>query len=290
MSSALHVGVTGSSGFVGGALVPFLEERGHRVQRLSRKPSRDEVEGLDAVVHLAGEPLFAARWTPDKKRRIRDSRVEGTRHLAETIASLAPDDRPSVLVTASAIGVYGSRGDELLDERATEGSGFLADVVRAWERAASPAADAGVRVVQPRIGIVLGSGGGALPRMATPFRLGAGGPLGDPAAWLSWISLDDLLDVLLRCIVDDSARGPINAVRGAVTQAELASAIGRVLHRPAFARVPRWALRAALGREQADEMLASTRVEPARLRALGHRFQHDTLQSALRCALVREAA
>ncbi len=288
-SSPLRVGVTGASGLLGTALGPFLSGGGHTVVALSRRPTADDLRGLDAVVHLAGEPVASSRWTAAKKKRILDSRVHGTHSVAETIASLEPEKRPKVLVCASAVGLYGNRGDEVLPETAARGEGFLADVVDQWEQATKPALDAGVRVSMIRLGIILAGNGGALERMTTPFSLGLGGPVGDPSAWVPWISIDDVLDVILRCVVDENASGPINAVTGAVTQKEFAKTIGKVMRRPSVTPVPQFAVRLALGAELADSILASARVEPRRLRELGHTFRHPTLQSALRHVLGKGA-
>ncbi len=287
--------MTGSSGLIGSALVRSLRDDGHEVVRLVRRePERPDearwspadgclearaIEGADAVVHLAGAGVGDRPWTRAHKRRIRDSRLLGTRTLAEAIASAG--DRPPVLVCGSAIGYYGDTGGREVDEKGPMGSGFLAEVVRDWEAAARPARDAGVRVVHPRTGIVLARHGGLLGRTLPLFRLGLGGRLGDGRQWMSWISLPDQIAALRLLIADDIA-GPVNLTAPApVTNAEFTRALARALHRPAPLRVPRIALRAAL-RGFADEgPLISQRVRPARLEEAGFRFAHPDLDTAL---------
>ncbi|HYJ79189.1 MAG TPA: TIGR01777 family oxidoreductase [Longimicrobiaceae bacterium] len=298
LAPRLRVAITGSSGLIGTALCRRLEAEGHAVLRLVRRPPRGEgearwdpdagevdaaaLEGCDAVVGLAGENV-GARWTGERKRRIRASRVDATRLLAGTLAGLVRP--PGVFVSASAVGFYGSRGDERLDEMSTPGDDFLARVVRDWEAAAAPAAAAGIRVVHPRLGVVLAARGGALARMLPPFRLGLGGRMGSGRQWMSWIALDDVVDVLLRALRDGSLSGPVNAVAGAVTNAEFTATLGRVLHRPAIARVPAFALRAVFGEMADGTLLASQRVEHRRLTQVSHSFRHPELEAALRAAL-----
>ena len=303
----LTIAITGASGMIGRALTHFLTTGGHTVVRIGRgatvppaSPSLRDVqwdpaagrldpgalEGVDAVVHLAGANV-GERWTPAHRRAIMDSRVQGTRLIAETVAAMARP--PRVLVSASAVGYYGNRGDEVLDEGAARGRGFLADVCVAWEAAADAARAAGVRVVHPRLGIVLAAAGGALPRLVLPFQLGAGGPTGSGRQWWSVIALDDVIGALHTAIADDRLVGPINVVAPEpVRNADFARTLGHVLHRPALIPTPAFALRLALGREQADEaVLASQRVVPARLSAAGFRFRHPTLEDALRFELGR---
>ena len=298
----MKVLMTGSSGLIGTALRSFLGGRGHGVRRVLRTPSASvdgtawdvstgtfadgAFEGIDAVVHLAGESIAGGRWTAARKARIRDSRVIGTRHLCEVLAQL--DTPPRVLVAASALGFYGDRGDAVLDESAAPGSGFLADVCQAWEDAATPARDRGIRVVHLRVGIVLTPLGGALERMLLPFKLGIGGVLGGGHQYMSWIAPDDLLGITLLALTDESVTGPVNTVAPqAVTNREFTKTLGAVLNRPTFLPAPSFALRLALG-EMADALLlASTRVDPAVLRARGFEFAHPNLEGALRHVLGR---
>jgi uncharacterized protein (TIGR01777 family) len=243
-----------------------------------------KLEGLHAVIHLAGENIAAGRWTEERKRRILDSRVLGTRLLAETMASLKRP--PTTFISASAIGFYGDRGEEHLDEESPPGKGFLPEVCRAWEQAADPAERAGLRVVRLRIGVVLAAAGGALPRMLLPFRLCLGGPVGRGSHFMSWIALDDLLGAIHFLLHQEGLGGPINAVAPApVRNAEMARTLGRVLGRPAFLPVPPFALRLAFG-EMADELLlAGNRIEPARLLNGGFEFLYPDLEDALRFEL-----
>lgn len=285
-----HVAITGASGFVGSLLEPLLTTRGHRVTGVRRPAegigwNEGDLAEADAVVHLAGEPI-AQRWSERTKKRIRESRIEGTRALAEALARRATP--PEVLVSASAVGFYGDRGDEWVDEDSSTGKGFLAEVAAGWEEATRPAAEAGVRVVNPRIGVVLDPRGGALKKMLPLFSLGLGGRLGDGGQWFPWISSFDLCDVLARCVADASLAGPVNAVAPKpVTNAEFTRTLGRVLARPAVLPAPGFALRVALG-EMADEaLLGGARVKPARLEAAGFAWRHPDLETALRALLGR---
>jgi hypothetical protein len=298
----LRVAVTGATGLVGSAVVTALRSAGHRVDRVSRRlpapgstdiqwdPARGQIdpralEGVDAVVHLAGESVAARRWTQAAKERIRRSRVESTRLLAETLGRLSR--RPRVLVSASAVGYYGSRGEEPLTEDSPPGEGFLSDVARAWEAGAEPARAAGVRVVHPRLGIVLAGKGGALPRMALPFRLGVGGVIGDGRQYWSWIALEDVVRVIELAIALESLAGPVNAVAPApVTNREFTRALGRVLGRPTLLPLPAFAVRLLLGEMGQALLLDSARVLPRRLERAGFRFRHHALEGALRAALV----
>ncbi len=291
-----HVLVSGASGLVGSALVPFLTTGGHTVTRLVRRaPRAGEVRwdpdggcldaaalpAVDAIVHLAGDNIAEGRWTPEKKRRILESRLHGTRLIAETAAALPCP--PRVLVCASAIGFYGDRGAEVLDETSAPGSGFLADVCRQWEAAAEPARAAGIRVVHLRFGVVLSSAGGALATMLLPFRLGAGGVLGSGTQWFSWIALDEALDEALRALADERLHGPVNAVAPhPVTNREYTAALGRVLGRPTLLAVPAFAARLAFGETADALLLASTRVVPRALTDAGHAFRFPALAPALR--------
>ena len=278
--------MTGGGGLVGSALAPGMTAAGHRVTRLSHSRPWPELAGHDAVVHLAGENIATGRWTPAKKARIRDSRVEMTRRLCEAVARLAPP--PRVVIGASAIGYYGSRGDEVLREESAPGAGFLAEVCRDWEAATKPAADAGIRVVNLRFGVILSAAGGALAKMLPPFRLGAGGVLGDGRQWMSWIALDDALGVIARALTDETLRGPVNVVAPQpVTNREFTGTLARVLRRPAVFPVPAFVLRLALG-EMADALLLSSqRVEPAKLAAAGYPFRFSKFEEALRHLLVK---
>ena len=297
------VAVTGSSGFLGSALVSSLRADGHRAIALVRREPRPGEEALrwdpssgtilppalslaDVVVHLAGENVFGIRWTAAKKQRIRESRVVSTRRLTGTLARLAKP--PAVLVCASGINCYGSRGDEILTEDSAHGSGFLAEVGREWEAASAAAIARGIRVVNLRMGPVLGPGGGALAKMLTPFRLGLGGVVGSGAQWMSWIALEDVIGAIRHVLATDALRGPVNAVAPTpVTNTEFTRTLGRVLGRPTLLRMPAFAARLAFG-EMADELLlASLRVVPTRLQASGYRFREPTLEGALRSALDR---
>jgi len=295
----MKVVLTGSSGLVGSALIPVLTSGGHEVVRLVRSQPRPEasevrwdpetgeidpaaLEGVDAAVHLAGESIAAGRWTTSRKARILESRVKGTRLLVETLAGLG--QRPKVLVSASAVGYYGDRGEERLTEDSGSGSAFfLANVCRQWETATEPAAAAGIRVVNLRFGIILSGGGGALPRLLTPFRLGVGGRLGSGKQFMSWIAIDDVVGAIVHVLKTEALRGAVNAVAPqAVTNREFTKALGRVLGRPTLFPLPACAARLAFG-EMADELLlASQRVEPAKLLASGYQFRFPEIEGALR--------
>ena len=294
----MNILISGASGLIGTALRRAFEGEGHSVVPLVRRkdvsgifwdPDAGQldsrgIDGMDAVVHLAGESIAARRWSPAQKARIRDSRVKGTRLLSDSLAKL--QRRPPVLISASAVGYYGDRGDEILSEDSPSGAGFLAGVCREWEAAAAPAARAGVRVVHPRIGIVLAKGGGALQKMALPFKFGAGGVIGSGRQYMSWIVLDDVIRVIQYCIGNPSLAGPVNAASPApVTNAEFTRVLGRVLSRPTLFPLPAFAARIAFG-EMADELLlSSARVEPARLTASGFHFRYENLEDALRAVL-----
>lgn len=299
----LRVAITGASGFVGRALAAFLSTGGHTVVRIGRgavRPGEMDVSwdplagrldpaalaGVDAVVHLAGAPI-AQRWNATHRAAIRDSRVLGTRLLASTLARM--DRPPAVLLSGSAIGVYGSQGDTELDEQAPAGTGFLADVGAAWEAATAPAAEAGVRVVLLRTGIVQGAAGGALAVQRPLFALGVGGLIGDGRQWLSPIALDDEVGAIHHCLMDERIRGPVNLVGPEpVTNAEYARTLARVLRRPALAAVPAAIIRFVMGRQMADEtVLASQRVLPRVLQGTGFQFRFPTLESMLRFELGR---
>ncbi len=298
------VAVTGATGLVGSALVPLLERVGHGVVRLVRgapaEASGERVgrwdpdtgavtpglDGIDAVVHLAGESVAGGRWTAARKWRIRESRVGATRRLSETLARQPTP--PRVLVCASAIGYYGARGDAVLREESPPGAGFLPDLCREWEAAAAPAARRGIRVVHLRIGIVLSPKGGALGAMLPVFRLGLGGLVGSGTQWMSWIGMDDTLGAILHALMNEALAGPVNVVAPApVTNREFARTLGRVLRRPAILPFPAFAARLAFGQMADELLLASARVEPARLQATGYRFRDPRLEGALRRLLGR---
>jgi uncharacterized protein (TIGR01777 family) len=291
----MKITLTGATGFIGGPLVKRLAERGHELTILTRHPrtganprhlawdarSAPPLEAMeaDAIVHLAGEPV-GQRWTADVKRRIRASRIEGTRAVVEGIA--AARSRPKVLVSASAIGIYGSRGDEVLTERSAAGSGFLEDVTVEWERESARANEAGVRVVNPRIGIVLGRDGGALARMLPPFKAGAGGRLGSGHQWMSWIHIDDVAGLILFALENESLRGALNLTSpNPVTNADFTAALSAALRRPALFPVPVFALKLLFG-EMAEVLLASQRVIPQAALDAGYHFAYPELGPALR--------
>jgi uncharacterized protein (TIGR01777 family) len=292
--------VSGSGGLLGSALGPSLAERGDTVRRLVRRPASAPgevtwdpatwrvdpagLEGTDAVVHLAGENVASGRWTDARKARIRDSRADGTRGLAESLAAL--ERKPRVLVSASAVGFYGLSADARFDETSPHGAGFLADVCRAWEAATEPARNVGIRVVHLRFGVILTPVGGALKRMLPPFRLGLGGRLGSGAQWMSWITLDDAVRAVLHALDTETLAGPVNAVApNAVTNAAFTRALGRALGRPTVFPMPAFAARLAFG-AMADEMLlAGQRAVPRALEESGFAFEHDELEAALRAML-----
>ena len=289
--------ISGASGLIGSALKTALSARGDRVLSLTRRNARNDSEitwdpssntldparltNIDGVIHLAGENIASRRWTSAQKARIRDSRVQGTALLAQTLATISPP--PKVFISASAIGYYGNRDDEILTEDSQPGSGFLPDVSIAWENAAKPAAAAGIRTVHPRIGIVLSPEGGALGKMLLPFKLGLGGIIGSGNQYMSWITLDDLVSLFLFAIDDESISGAINAVSPTpVTNREFTKTLGRVLSRPTIFPLPAFAAKLALG-EMADALLlASTRVTSSRLENTNFSFAHPHLEPALR--------
>jgi uncharacterized protein len=292
------VAITGATGLVGSALAEKLRPTETRVIRLSRRPGPDTVvwdpgqeltdvsplEGLQAVVHLAGENIGGRRWSDEQKRRLRDSRVDGTRNLVRSLSRLTT--RPEVLVCASAIGFYGDRGDELLDESSPAGTGFLADLCREWEAAAEEVSKFGIRVVKTRFGVVLSKDGGALQKMLLPFKMGVGGRIGSGRQHWSWVALPDVIAAIQYAISTSTLTGSVNVVSPQpVTNAEFTQALAKVLYRPAVFPMPAFLARLALG-EMADELLlASARVVPGELEASGFKFQYSDLESALRDAL-----
>lgn len=295
----MNIAITGSAGLIGSALVRSLNHDGHVVKRLVRRaagagdevawnPERDEIDtgalqGIDAVINLAGESI-AQRWTRNSMREIRESRVRATSLIARTIASLSP--RPRAFISGSAVGYYGSRGDETLDESSTAGDDFLASVCRDWEAATAPARDAGIRVAISRTGIVLDPHGGALAKMLTPFRMGVGGKLGDGRHWMSWIALADMVRALRHLVETESVSGPANAVApNPVDNAEFTRVLASVLRRPAMVPVPRFALELLYGPMAEGAALASQRVLPRRLLASGFAFNLPSLEGALQTIL-----
>ncbi|HUU12100.1 MAG TPA: TIGR01777 family oxidoreductase [Terriglobia bacterium] len=297
----MRILVTGSTGLIGSALIPFLRAGGHEVVRLVRAQTRPQsaeiqwdpaagkldasaLEGFDGVVHLSGENIGEGRWTAARKQRIYDSRIKSTQLLSESLAQLRQP--PKVLVCASAIGYYGDRGDELLREDSAPGSGFLADLCRNWEAACEPAARKGIRVVNLRNGVVLSGRGGALPRMVLPFRMFVGGKVGSGKQFLSWIALDDTVAVILHALSTDALQGPVTAVAlNPVTNLEFTKILGRVLRRPTVFPVPAFIIRLAFGQMGEELLLASQRVEPTRLMTKGFAFRYPQLEGALRHAL-----
>lgn len=289
--------ISGASGLIGSALKTALSARGDRVLSLTRRNARNNSEitwdpssdtldpspltNIDGIIHLAGENIASRRWTTAQKARIRDSRVQGTTLLAQTLASISPP--PKVFISASAIGYYGNRDDEILTEASQPGEGFLPDVSIAWENAAKSATEAGIRTVHPRIGLVLSPEGGALGKMLLPFKLGLGGIIGSGNQYMSWITLDDLVSLFLFAIDDESISGAINAVSPTpVTNREFTKTLGRALSRPTIFPLPAFAAKLALG-EMADALLlASTRVISSRLENTNFSFAHPHLEPALR--------
>jgi uncharacterized protein len=299
-----QVAITGASGMVGSVLTRSLEAGGHRVTPLVRSRDRagpdaifwdpaaghidvERLEGFDAVVHLAGENLGAGRWTDARKARIRQSRVEGTRLLSEALAHLQRP--PQVLISASAVGWYGDRGAEPIDETSPPGEGFLAEVCRAWEAATAPAEDAGIRVVQLRMGVVLSPRGGALAQMLPVFKLGLGGRLGSGDQIMSWIHLDDVVSAYVHALSAPELEGPVNAVAPEpVPNADFTRILASVLHRPALLPVPAAALKLALGRDLAEQaLLGGQYVLPRRLTTSGFHWRYPQLEVALRHLLDR---
>jgi uncharacterized protein (TIGR01777 family) len=296
----MNVLISGATGLIGSALVPELEAKGHTVTRLSRSRSGantirwdpsagtidGDLEGTDAVVHLAGESIAQGRWNPDKKRRILDSRVQGTRLLAERISALATP--PGVMVSISAVGYYGDRGDEVLTEESAPGADFLARVCREWEAAAEPARRAVSRVVHPRLGIVLTPQGGALGTTLPIFKLGGGGKIGSGRQWWSWVALDDVVGSILHALTDEGVEGPVNVGSpNPMTNAEYTKVLGKVLGRPTVLPLPAPAARIMLGEVADALLLASQRMQPARLQASGYAFRYPQLEGALRHLLGR---
>jgi uncharacterized protein len=293
MPEAARYLVSGTSGPIGKALLPTLQKRG-RTTRLVRgavtgddqirwDPARlvppEQLEGFSAVIHLAGETI-AGRWNSAKKARIRDSRLQGTKNLAEALAKTSSP--PGVFVCASAIGYYGNRGDEILREESAPGVDFLAEVCREWEAATQPTAQAGIRTVNTRFGVILSRDGGALPKMLPPFRMGVGGRIGDGRQWMSWVHISDVVGVIEHVLDKAGVSGPVNVVAPSpTTNAEFTRTLAAVLHRPAIFPLPAFAVRLAFGEMGEALLLGSQRVEPGKLRANGYEFQFSQLAPAL---------
>ena len=295
----MKITLTGGSGFIGQRLIEHLLQDGHSLHAVGRRPPdapvrfsewdanggavpTEAIEGADAIVHLAGEPI-AQRWNSAVKKRIRDSRIFGTRAIVEAVSKL--HQRPQTFLCASAIGYYGDRADEILDEQSSRGSGFLSDVCGEWEREARAAGNLGLRVVMLRFGIVLGKEGGALKQMLPPFRMGVGGPTASGRQWMSWIHVDDLIEAILFSLRNGSLFGPINATSpNPVRNQEFAKSLGEALRRPAVIHTPVFALKLLLG-EAAEIALMSQRVAPRALERAGFQFRYPEIHNALRNAI-----
>lgn len=299
--------VTGGTGFIGGALCQALLRDGHEVLLLTRAPSSSlaapdervrvvpwqpgidsgwmaQLDGVDGVINLAGESIAARRWTATQKRRILQSRLEVTTALVDAIGRMRR--RPVVLISASAVGYYGPRGDEMLDESSPSGAGFLAEVCRQWEASAARAEVLGVRVVRLRIGLVLAKGGGALAKMAPPFRWGLGGSLGSGRQWMSWVHRDDVIGVMRWALTHPELQGAANATAPSpATMRDFARTLGRVLHRPALLPAPAFALRWLLGNMASELLLSGQRVLPAAMQRSGYVFTYPSLEQALRACV-----
>jgi len=291
----MNVLISGATGLIGSALIPELEAGGHAVTRLSRSQSgpdtirwdpeagtiEGDLEGTDAVVHLAGESIAQGRWSPQRKQQILESRVKGTRLLAEKISGLPTP--PKVMASASAVGYYGDRGDEVLTEESSSGTDFLAGVCREWEAAAEPARQAGIRVVHPRLGIVLSPKGGALGTTLPIFKLGGGGKIGGGNQWWSWVALDDVVGSIVHALTEVTVEGPVNVGSpNPMTNAGYTKVLGKVLGRPTILPLPAPAARVMLGEVADALLLASQRMVPARLEATGYTFRYPQLEGALR--------
>lgn len=295
----MHILVSGATGLVGSKLIPLLKQDGHEVSTLTRSASRNPnertwspsagtlppatLDGIDAIVHLAGENIGDSRWTAAKKQRIRDSRIIGTRILAEAAAR---SGRVKTFVCASAIGFYGDRGNESLTEDSPPGTGFLPDVCREWEAASEPARSAGIRVVNLRLGVVLSKEGGALAKMLLPFKLGAGGIIGSGRQYWSWLTVDDAARMFQFAVNHESLSGPVNAVAPQpATNYEFTKALGRVLHRPTLFPLPAFMAKLVLGEMAQDLILASTRVLPGKLTQAGYQYANPELDGAIAAAI-----
>ena len=298
----MRVLISGASGLIGTALTSRLESAEIEVKQLTRQSVDDadekriywhpesgtldaeQIEGFRAVIHLAGENVADENWTNEKKRRIMDSRVASATLLCRVLAHLK--EKPRMLICASAIGYYGNRGDEELTEDSEPGTGFLAEVCQAWERAVQPAVEAGIKVVNLRMGMVLSSHGGALQRMLPPFRLGLGGPVAGGQQWMSWIAMNDLMEIILHCLNNRRMTGVINAVApNPVQNRDFVQALGRVLGKPVITPVPAFAVKLKFGEMGRELILASTRVKPERLEQSGFEWQYPDIEDALRACI-----
>jgi uncharacterized protein (TIGR01777 family) len=294
--------ITGASGLVGGELIPVLEAKGHEIYKLSRsKPKTkndiqwdayagfaDEefakLEGIDVVVHLAGENVAGGSWTDERKKSIRDSRVKGTRTLVDALKRL--DDPPKIFVSASAIGFYGNRGDEILTEESKAGEGFFPEVCQAWEKEGDKAKEFGARVVHPRIGVVLSKDGGALEKMLTPFKFGVGGTVGSGDQWMSWVAIDDLVKMIIFAIENEDFKGSFNATApNPVQNEEFTDTLGKVLHRPTIIPVPAFGIKMLFGEMGEKLLLEGNRVLPKKLEDAGFEFDYPNLEDAMRHVL-----
>ena len=298
----MNIVMTGASGLVGTALVKKLVSEGHTISRLQRPGSKKQDVGAngvadmpwtpgaeissmaDAVINLAGAPIAEGRWTPERKALLRSSRVDTTRGLVNAIAKM--EKRPRVMISASAVGYYGDRGDELLTENSGPGRGFLADLAKEWEAEVIKAEALGVRVVRARFGVILAKQGGALPQMMKPFKVGLGGKLGSGRQWMSWVTLEDVVAILRRALMDEGMSGAMNVVGPApVTNAEFTKTLGKAMQRPAIFAAPAFVLRLAMGEMADGALLASERALPKRLEDQGYRFRHPDLPMALAAVL-----
>jgi uncharacterized protein len=289
----MKVAVTGTSGLIGSSLVSFLSKKDITVCKILRESTIDnEISWkpesgdwgsvfADGIVHLAGENIATGKWTNEKKEKIKSSRIEGTKRLCDHVIKLPTP--PSVFVCASAIGFYGDRGAEVLNEDSPRGSGFLSDVCIGWEEAAKAISNAGIRVVNLRFGMVLSNAGGALAKMLTPFKMGMGGRIGSGKQYMSWAAIDDITGAICHALFTDSLRGPVNvASPNPVTNREFTKTLGRALNRPTIMPMPAFAARLAFGEMANELLLASTRVEPKKLLDTGYRFQYPELEDALK--------
>ena len=294
--------VSGGSGPIGAALVPALKASGAQITRLTRpgraqtgpdeesipwdpEQSLGALSGFDAVIHLAGESIVG-RWSEDKKKKIRDSRVIGTRNVSQALAQAK--DKPNIFICSSALGYYGDRGDELLNEESAPGVGFLPEVCREWEAATRPAADAGIQTIQIRTGVVLSSKGGALAKMLTPFKMGVGGKIGSGKQWMSWIDVEDMVGAIHHILKSDLLRGPVNMVAPKpATNEEFTKTLASVLSRPAILPMPALAVKFVFGEMGETVLLGSQRVEPSRLISSGYPFRFRTLRASLENILSR---